>query len=67
MGLSNYPPGVTGNEPQIAGGPIVTCPSCDCRTELLDECENCGESLADVDPYDDSDPREPDEPTGSRP
>lgn len=32
-GLSNYPPGVTGNEPQIAGGPdapgfILRCLGC---------------------------------------
>lgn len=47
---SNYPPGVTGNEPQIAGWDeiTVTCPECGEETLLFGDsgffsgdCEHC--------------------------
>ena len=50
MNLSNYPPGVSGNEPQIVGYP--ECPECD---EPYDadpdefgglDCPNCGHVIA---------------------
>lgn len=42
-GLSNYPPGVTGNEPQITG----EWPCADCGATLPEEgnCPECGEAL----------------------
>jgi hypothetical protein len=46
---SNYPPGVTGNEPQIAGdvafeGALYRCPNCDLEQEVEgdDICVGCG-------------------------
>ena len=40
MSLSNYPPGVTGNEPQIAG--YSECPRCGASYEESDSWENDG-------------------------
>lgn len=37
-GLSNYPPGVSGNEPEIAGQP-----------EHYLKCNGCGEVFSDLD------------------
>lgn len=53
MSLSNYPPGVTGNEPEIAGYDEIpwTCSECDTEgtaygSRVSDhftfECEQCG-------------------------
>lgn len=52
MSLSNYPPGVSGNEPQIAGEDEFEfcCPSCTeeltfwgDRDHATADCPNCGE------------------------
>lgn len=41
--LSNYPPGITGNEPQIAGYPSGTCQSCGDHGPIVhtDLCRDC--------------------------
>lgn len=52
MSLSNYPPGVTGNEPQIAGYDEIEAPCTSCDRDLIyygdrhqadSECPTCGE------------------------
>jgi len=55
--LSNYPPGVTGNEPQITGecqrGCVHCAGECDCfhrysTMSPVSVCVDCGEIKADV-------------------
>ena len=50
--MSNYPPGVTGSEPQITGASTCDCEECSCTNIGLNDnddgtsiCDECGMGL----------------------